>query len=53
MKSVTYPKNKVLCKPSVVCVTTSKMEESGRHDEPNIFSPKPLTLTSSKGESII
>ena len=52
LKSVTYLKNKVLCK-LVVCVTSSKMEESGRHGEPNIFSPKPLTLTSSKGESSI
>ena len=50
---MTYRKNKVLCK-LVVCVTSSKMtkmEESGRHGEPNIFSPKPLTFTSSKGGS--
>ena len=51
---MTYLKNKVLCK-LVVCVTSSKMlrlmEESGRHGEPNIFSPKPLTFTSSMGAS--
>ena len=29
------------------------MAERGRHGEPNIFSPKPLTLTSSKGEPSI